>query len=196
MTELILVRHGETPHTRLKIFSGMNDMALTGAGRARVESVAPAIRARGPAAVYSSDIARCRETAEILDLECETRFDPRLREMDFGYWEGLTWEQVRSEWPRESAAWERDWIATPVTGGESMELMARRVLEFCGELSGAGPVAVVTHAGCIMAILGHYIAGGLERSGQFAVEPGLFSRILITGGGARLLSLNEGLKWN
>ncbi|MFE9993565.1 bifunctional RNase H/acid phosphatase [Streptomyces avermitilis] len=128
----VLLRHGETPLTPQKRFSGSggSDPALSDVGRRQAELVGAALAARGTIqAVVSSPLARCRETAGIVAarLGIEVSVEEGLRETDFGAWEGLTFGEVRERHPEDMNAWLADPEAEPTGGGESFAAVARRV---------------------------------------------------------------------
>jgi probable phosphoglycerate mutase len=131
-TTFVLLRHGETPLTPLKRFSGSGgtDPALSEAGRRQAELVAGVLAARGTVqAVVSSPLARCRETAQIVAarLGLDVAVEDGLRETDFGAWEGLTFAEVRDRYRDDMDAWLADPEAEPTGGGESFAAVARRV---------------------------------------------------------------------
>ncbi|MEU6799924.1 bifunctional RNase H/acid phosphatase [Streptomyces neyagawaensis] len=128
----VLLRHGETPLTPQKRFSGSggSDPSLSDVGRYQAERVAAALAARGTIQeVVSSPLARCRETAEIVAarLGLGVTLDDGLRETDFGAWEGLTFGEVRERYPDDMNAWLASPDAEPTGGGESFEAVAQRV---------------------------------------------------------------------
>jgi broad specificity phosphatase PhoE/ribonuclease HI len=128
-----LVRHGRTPMSVEKRFSGVGDPELDEVGLAQADRVAARLgvlaeRGPRPAAVVSSPLKRARVTAEavarVLGLEVE--LEPGLRETDFGDWDGYTFAEVKAKWPDELAAW----LASPDHAppyGESFTATARRV---------------------------------------------------------------------
>ncbi|MCI0385989.1 bifunctional RNase H/acid phosphatase [Streptomyces sp. CNQ085] len=130
-TTLVLLRHGETPLTPLKRFSGSGgtDPELSATGLRQAEAAASALAARGTVQqVISSPLVRCRRTARAvadrLGLGVEVEHD--LREADFGAWEGLTFAEVRERYPDDLDAWLASPEAAP-TGGESFASVIRRV---------------------------------------------------------------------
>lgn len=128
----VLLRHGETPLTPTKRFSGSggSDPALSDIGRYQAERVAAALAARGTIqAIVSSPLARCRETAAIVTarLGLQAAVDDGLRETGFGAWEGLTFGEVRERYPEDLDAWLASPGARPTGGGESFEAVAQRV---------------------------------------------------------------------
>ncbi|GHH39888.1 putative phosphoglycerate mutase [Streptomyces umbrinus] len=131
-TTFVLLRHGETPLTPQKRFSGSggSDPALSDTGRHQADRVATALAARGTVQdVIASPLARCRETAAIVAarLGLDVRIEDGLRETDFGAWEGLTFAEVRDRYPDDMSAWLSSPDAEPTGGGESFEAVAHRV---------------------------------------------------------------------
>lgn len=100
--------------------------------------------------IYSSPAWRCTELARALSARFQT--DDRLQELDFGEWEGKTWDTVDQQ---ALQAWMDDYVHVHTPGGESMMQMYARVKAFWEELgqSGHEKVAIVTHAGVIRLIL-------------------------------------------
>ncbi len=131
-TTFVLLRHGETPLTPEKRFSGSGgtDPELSAAGRRQARAVAQALAARGTVqAVVSSPLRRCRETAAAVAdrIGLDVRIEENLRETDFGAWEGLTFAEVRERHPDDLDAWLASTEVRPTGGGESFETVAQRV---------------------------------------------------------------------
>ncbi|MFC4493043.1 bifunctional RNase H/acid phosphatase [Streptomyces ovatisporus] len=152
-TTLVLLRHGETPLTPSKRFSGSGgtDPELSGAGRRQAAAVAEALAARGTIqAIVSSPLRRCRETAAAVAdrTGLDVRIDDGMRETDFGAWEGLTFAEVRERYPDDLEAWLDSTEVRPTGGGESFATVASRVAVARDKLLAryAGrKVLVVTH---------------------------------------------------
>ncbi|MFC8831899.1 bifunctional RNase H/acid phosphatase [Streptomyces griseoincarnatus] len=130
----VLLRHGETPLTPQKRFSGSggSDPSLSGIGREQAGKVAAALARRGTVqAVVASPLARTRETARIVAarLGLDVAVEDGLRETDFGAWEGLTFGEVRERYPEDLDAWLASPDAEPTGGGESFAATAARVAE-------------------------------------------------------------------
>ncbi|MFC7906098.1 bifunctional RNase H/acid phosphatase [Streptomyces nigra] len=149
----VLLRHGETPLTPQKRFSGSGgtDPALSAAGREQAERVGAALARRGTVqAIVSSPLARTRETAGIVAarLGLDVTVEEGLRETDFGAWEGLTFGEVRERYPDDLTAWLADSEARPTGGGESFAATAERVAAARDKLIAAyagRTVLLVTH---------------------------------------------------
>lgn len=129
-TTFVLLRHGETPLTPHKRFSGTGaDPELSDAGHRQAREVATALAARGTVqAIVSSPLQRCRQTAEAVAtrLGLPVRIEQDLRETDFGHWEGLTFAEVKERFPDDLDAWLSDPEAAPTGGGESFAAVAAR----------------------------------------------------------------------
>ncbi|MEV5317415.1 bifunctional RNase H/acid phosphatase [Streptomyces sp. NPDC052687] len=149
----VLLRHGETPLTPEKRFSGSggSDPSLSAVGREQAERVAAALARRGTIqAIVSSPLARTRETAGIVAarLGLEVGIDDGLRETDFGAWEGLTFAEVRERHPEDLTAWLASPDAEPTGGGESFATTATRIAATRDKLVAAyagRTVLLVTH---------------------------------------------------
>ncbi len=156
-TTILLVRHGETDWNRDGRIQGQSDPPLNDRGREQARSLARQLEGLPLDAVYSSDLVRARETAEILaaGLDLPVIVDPDLREIDFGSWEGLTAEEVRTRWPD---AFERRATVEPAAydGGETHAALLRRVGAAVRRLVGihaGGQILLVAHGGPVRALL-------------------------------------------
>lgn len=128
----VLLRHGETPLTPEKRFSGSGgtDPSLSPVGLRQAEAVASALAARGTIQdIVSSPLKRCRETAEAVAtrLNLDVRIDEGLRETDFGAWEGLTFAEVQERYGDDLKAWLASAKVAPTGGGESFATVSRRI---------------------------------------------------------------------
>jgi 2,3-bisphosphoglycerate-dependent phosphoglycerate mutase len=137
VTTLLLVRHGETDWNADGRLQGQTDRPLSEFGRRQARQLAHELTGEELDAIYSSDLARAHETAEIVGdrLGLPVALDPDLREKDWGTWEGLT-------------SVERDRVEFV---GESTEAHQRRMLRALRRIAerhtDGGRVLVVTHGG-------------------------------------------------
>jgi broad specificity phosphatase PhoE len=172
VSTLLLVRHGETDWNRDGRWQGHSDTHLNDLGRKQAARLAAELD--GVDVVYSSDLARARETAEILAarLELPVQVDPRLRERSFGTWEGKTGPEIEADFAGAHARW--------LAGGpgaddaEPFDDFAARVQAFLGEVVERHPdetVLVVAHGGSIRVI--HALAQGLDYVRDHRSIPGV-----------------------
>ncbi|MEU1530338.1 bifunctional RNase H/acid phosphatase [Streptomyces fagopyri] len=172
----VLLRHGETPLTPQKRFSGSggSDPSLSDAGREQAERAASALAARGTIqAIVASPLTRTRQTAEAVAarLGLDVAVVDGLRETDFGAWEGLTFAEVRERHPDDLNAWLASPKAEPTGGGESFEATARRIAATRDDLlaSYAGrTVLLVTHVTPIKTLV--QLAIGAPPESLFRME--------------------------
>jgi broad specificity phosphatase PhoE len=156
MTTIHLVRHGETDWNRELRWQGHCDAPLNERGRGQARALAEALAGTSFAAVYSSDLRRASETAEIVAarLDLPVRVEPALREIDVGSWEGLTLAELEARSPDVVARWdetgEHGW-----DDGESHEEMFARVRDAVHSMAARHDgehILVVSHGGPIRAL--------------------------------------------
>jgi broad specificity phosphatase PhoE len=149
VTTLILVRHGETDWNRDGIWQGHGDPPLNDLGRRQATELAERLADVEIDALFSSDLRRAYETAEIVGAAkgLEITAEPDLREMDVGSWSGLTSEEIATRFPGMAHH----------DGEESGAFDARAVgvLTRIAVASEGGHVLVVTHGGVIRALDRH-----------------------------------------
>jgi broad specificity phosphatase PhoE len=178
---ILLARHGETndnvPPLR---FQGRRDTPLNDTGRAQARELAERVAALDPPVVslWSSDLSRARETAEIVGarIGLQPRFDARLREGWRGAWEGFLFDEIAAREPERYAAWRHPdaAIGFQFPGGETLAQQQARVLaclrDVEAELDGGGaPALVVCHGGSIRTVLCAHDPRGLAAFHTFAV---------------------------
>jgi broad specificity phosphatase PhoE len=174
VTTLLLVRHGETDWNRDGRWQGGSDTSLNDLGRGQARVLAQELDGN-VGVVYSSDLSRARETAEIIAarLGLEIRFDPRLRERGFGSWEGLTTSEIEERF----ADSHRRWLAGESAGAddaETFEDFFARVNGFLDDVLRLHPdeeVLVISHGGSIRVI--HALATGLDYVRDHRLIPGV-----------------------
>lgn len=136
MLTVVLTRHGLTDRSEPEQHLGQHiDISLSDAGRRQAETLGRRLSGVRFDRVISSPLFRAQETAGILapaGVRVET--DPRLKEMDYGAWEGLTYEQIDARGAAARREWELapDRLACP--GGESGNDVALRVRSFLADL--------------------------------------------------------------
>ena len=163
MLTLVLTRHGLTPRSVPEQHLGQRiDVELSDAGRAQAQALATRVRGIAFERVFSSPLVRARETARIvatgLRTPVEVETDPRLMEMDYGTWEGLTYAQIDERDAARRRAWEADPASIPCPDGESANDVADRARTFLNDLlathseahapadADAPPVLAVAHS--------------------------------------------------
>ena len=171
---ILLARHGETnDNLRPLRFQGFTDTPLNQHGRRQAEQLAERVVSEGIASLWSSDLARARETAQLVArrLGLQTRLDPRLREGYRGRWEGRLFVDVASEEPARYSAWQRAGEGFRFPGGESLRDQQDRVSVAIDEIRAGGelPALVVCHGGSIRVMLSARHPRGLGAFHEFEV---------------------------
>ena len=174
MTELYLVRHGETNWNREKRIQGLTDISLNDTGRAQAKTTGSLLARRSWDAVYASPLSRARETASIIAIELGLGGPillDALVERNYGAAEGLNWFEVELRYPH----------GTAVPGRESREQVGARVipaLVALAEQRTGQSLVIVSHGGAIRAVLSE-------------VEPSA-SHGMITNGSVHSFRLEDG----
>ncbi len=149
MSTLYLIRHGETPWNVEGRYQGQFDPPLTARGEAQAQATAKELAPLGFEAIYSSDLARAKLTADALAAETglPIHLDERLREINQGAWQGVLIGDIRAGWPEAIEGWERDpWQHHP-PGGETLQQVQARLFAAIDEIAvrHQEKVAVFTH---------------------------------------------------
>ncbi|WP_435082071.1 histidine phosphatase family protein [Gordonia hongkongensis] len=166
-TRMILLRHGQTPLSVERRYSGRGNPDLTDEGRRQARAAAArVVREEGIAAIVTSPLRRARSTAE--EVAVLTGIDvvehPGLIENDFGDWEGLTFTEASQRDPDLHRAWLSD-ITVPAPGGESFAQVAERISRTKAELLQRYPgqtVVLVSHVTPIKTLLQDALGVGPE----------------------------------
>ena len=177
MTRLLLIRHAEPDEDARGRCYGRLDVGLSPTGIASAERLAESLRPVQLDAVYVSPRLRAVQTATALGGN--RTVDDRLRELDFGQFEGRTYDEIEREQPE----FFRSWMETPTLvrfpGGESYAELRERVAAAVDEIVAANDgrtVALVSHGGVIRAALA--VALGLPDERAFALDVG-YARVSV-----------------
>jgi broad specificity phosphatase PhoE len=196
---LTLIRHGPTEWNATRRFQGRTDLSLSERGRADAAAIAEALRKERIDALYSSDLARAMETARAVaePHAIAVVADGRLREFDFGAWEGLTWDEIVAANPHLAGRGSTAAKLYAPPGGESFEQVRARVESFVNEVCdrhSGGQIAVVTHAGplhAMLSLLGREHTGTPSDNLSLRFTPGGITRIAFEPDGARIVELDS-----
>lgn len=194
---LLLIRHGQTDWNLAQRFQGQSDIPLNETGRKQAQALAERLAAEPFDAVYSSDLQRATETARIT---CRSGFqpdicpDPRLREVNFGNWEGLTYDEIKAKHPETLAAWESDIFKNAPPHGETLEGLAIRVQSMLDELREKHEdqnILIVAHGGVLQTLICLALKLPPTMYWQFHLSTASLSEIAFYPAGAILNSLND-----
>lgn len=158
MTKLIIVRHGQTLWNLERKYQGHSDIALTDIGLKQAQAVAERLAEEAIAAVYASDLSRAYKTAGYIAAKHSLTVStlPELREIKFGDWEGLTYEEISVHWPGMLGKLWTTPDELQIPGGETFHQLKARAYTAIEKIVADHPdqtVAVVAHGGTIGTIL-------------------------------------------
>jgi broad specificity phosphatase PhoE len=171
VTQILIVRHGETDWNRDRRFQGHADPPLNDAGREQARALADELARERIDFVYTSDLVRARETAEIVAtrLGADVVALSELREIDVGEWEGLTWPQIEERCPEGALTWHQHGYGWK--SGETYDQLGDRVIAALRRIAADHPaqtVLVIGHGGTVRAtrafIEGLSVADSRRRS--------------------------------
>lgn len=155
---LWLVRHGQTDWNVEQRFQGHLEVPLNQTGIKQAEEAAKKLADKRFDALYSSDLLRTRQTAEILarQFDLPVHFDRRLREINHGVWQGLLKEEAKQKYPSEYASRRTNPVHAHAPQGESVNDVAMRMADCASELAQRFPngnVLVVSHGMAIATLV-------------------------------------------
>jgi alpha-ribazole phosphatase len=158
MTTIFFVRHGQTLWNKELKYQGHSDIDLSEEGLQQADQVAFRLRREPFSAIYSSDLARAVVTAEKVALYHSLPIVamPEFREVGFGKWEGLKYDQIYAGWSADIEKFFRFPSQVEIPGGESFHDVQKRTnqgLELLRQRHDGECIAVVTHGGAIRTML-------------------------------------------
>jgi broad specificity phosphatase PhoE len=153
---VVLVRHAASRGAGR--FVGQRDEPLSATGQRQLIELARKLSRFRFHAIFTSDLTRAIETARpaAQRQKLELQIRPALREMHFGSWQGLSWEQIQGREPRAADRWLKHFASQPIPGAEHFRQFKRRVeaeLRAIIDANRGCCVLVVTHAGVIRVAL-------------------------------------------
>lgn len=174
-----LVRHATTG--REHVWLGQRDEPLSNEGRQQAQRLAHVLRDSRADAMFCSDLPRARQTAQaIAAVQRLTPVPlPGLRERHFGDWQGLTWDDISTQFPRESAAYVGNWLHIAPPGAETLDAMRRRVLDAWAHIQAASwtRAIVVGHGGTNRLVLAELLGMPLAHLFRIAQDTAAVNRI-------------------
>ncbi len=149
MTEIILVRHGETEWNVEEVFRGRVDIELNQTGTKQAELLAEYLSERKIDAIYSSPLKRAMKTAEIISgyHGLDVKIAPGLIDFDCGEWQGLSLQEVKDSYKDTYAEWASRPERVKIPGGESLNDVTQRAMKVVDDVivKYGGAVVLVAH---------------------------------------------------
>lgn len=194
VSRLVLIRSGETDWNRSGRWQGWVANPLNEHGRQQAQALAKYIRHIGMGALYTSDLRRGAETAQLVarQLDFEPLLDARWRERDIGRWQGMTLDEIRGWYPSEFQALQADPDSFRAPGGESRADVRRRALAALNDalsLEGVETVGVITHSTAMRALLDALVPG--HSLGGVVIGNSSVTTLAHDGATWRLVAAND-----
>jgi broad specificity phosphatase PhoE len=163
-----LVRHGQTDWNLEGRWQGHADIPLNSVGRKQAAKIAAGLVGIGLEAIFSSDLQRAAETAQALSsmTGLAVHYDPRLREIHQGEWQGLVMSEVEARFGDLLRSSRLDPLSAAAPGGESGRQLRDRLVQVIDEIVNRHPtgrVAVVSHGYALAMLQVHFLGLPFER---------------------------------
>lgn len=192
---LYLVRHALTHANSAGRNVGKLDVSLSEEGMAQARELAERGSSLGIASVWTSPLARARETARVVgaELRVPVRVEEDLAEMGLGPWEGLSEDEIRGRYPAEHARWQADPSALDLPGHEGLGPTQVRAVAAVERILARGEDALcVTHLGVLRVVAAHYECRELNAFASITPGHGELFELRRSNGGTRWRALSEG----
>ncbi|MGC2401525.1 MAG: histidine phosphatase family protein [Acidobacteriaceae bacterium] len=168
VSRVFFIRHAETDMAGR--YCGHSDPDLNTKGRAQLRNLTQMLSKEAISAIYSSDLRRASSTGHAIAhrRNIPQLLRPALREIDFGDWEGRSWEQIEQLDPEYAREWLDAYPRLPARGGENVAVFEARVLDEVNRIieCNSHPVAVVTHGGVLRVVLRNLFGCSEEQAWQ------------------------------
>ena len=158
MTKVIFIRHGQTEWNVTGRYQGQSDVKLTEEGKTQAEKLADNFPVAKVDAIYASDLCRAMVTAETIanKFGLKVQAEPAFRELSFGDWEGLTYQQIVDKWEEAMANFLQHPDVLEIPGGESFPAVQQRAMKRLNELiekHDGQTIVVVAHGAVLRTML-------------------------------------------
>lgn len=193
--ELTLVCHGAAD-AQLGLCMGRSDFALSARGFTDVQRLATTWRGRAPRFLFSSDLRRAHQSAQVFaaGFAIEPLLDARLSEMDYGRWDGQPWDDVARLDSHTHQHWCDNWVIQETPEGESFADVLQRTGAWLSALLGStrdgDHVLAIAHVGSIRALLCHALGLPPSRANILAIDDARASHLSYRNGGFELRYMN------
>lgn len=184
MKTIYLLRHEECDGSGY-IGSG-SDVDLSSEGKINTSETAKYIKEIRFDRIYTSPMKRCMQTVDPIIRTGNRRLvpvtDDRLKELDFGLWEGKSWSSIESTYPKSLKRWLGSPMEETPPEGENLTQLYKRVESFWTdkvEGSSESSILIVSHGGPIRAVLSDLTGGGITHHWAFRINRGNFSLVEI-----------------
>ncbi len=200
MTELLLIRHGETAWNRERRMQGHIDIPLSDAGVRQAQALGQALATERPDAIYASDLGRARATAQpVADVHhLPLILRAALRERCYGAFEGLLYDEISQRYPEAFAAWRARELHARFPAGEreaeTQQEFHDRAVKAVADIVSAHPVGkivVVTHGGVLDCLYREATGMRIDAERDFGIVNAAINRLQWDGRHFRVLQWSD-----
>ena len=194
MKKFFLVRHGLTVQNQQRRYCGVTDVSLSEQGFRQAQLVDQILRPEYFTLIFTSPLKRCLATAEAICKSHDICPTPLagVSEIDFGLWEGLTFEEIQTAYPDQLNRWCENPDRFTFPNGESVCDFRKRVLASLEMiLEGKGDVLIVAHGGSLRIIICHLCGWPMESLHSFELDPASLTILEYYENSAVVRVLNE-----
>ncbi|MBU8919255.1 histidine phosphatase family protein [Bacillus sp. FJAT-29953] len=163
--DVYLVRHGITNWNKEKRYLGHSDIGVIRSELSQLNNLQKVLSTLNFDHVFTSDLRRCQETLAYLSIPSQVSIDCRLREINFGDWEGKTYDELKNQIAYRN--WLENWEVYAIPNGESVDVFQSRIDSFFNELfqqaietspGNKKKILVMTHGGVIRYLVSKYVS--------------------------------------
>ncbi|MBL7197973.1 MAG: alpha-ribazole phosphatase [Candidatus Omnitrophica bacterium] len=193
-TRLILIRHGQTDWNLQKRYCGFTDIGLNENGKKQIKKLSKRLSKETIHRVYSSDMKRALQSAKIVFKDMPVEKLSELREMNFGIFEGLRYQEIMNKYSKIYRKWIDDPLNVAIPNGESLNNLAKRVRKVLAKILSGNKnrtVVIFTHAGPIRVILCDILRLDLKEIWQIKPASESVNIIEFTKGKGRIRLIND-----
>lgn len=163
-----LLRHGQTNWNIEGKIQGKTDVPLNETGMEQAGFLAMAMGRCMAKALYTSPLLRAKQTAQAVAerMGLPVYVLPELKEVDFGLWEGCTWNEIEKKYPQDYRLWMKNPASVAPTGGESRQSLSARsrdVVEKVVRRASDGDVVLVAHGGILVYLIDYLLRNQIEK---------------------------------
>lgn len=175
MTKLFIVRHGQTEWNILKKIQGHANASLTETGLLQGDMVAKRLGKEDIDIIYSSDLDRAKITAGKISQATNAQLilTEELREMSFGIWEGMLFEEVKAKYPEDFKKWMEAPEFLNIPEGETLELLENRMEKVINEIlekHKGKNIVIVSHGTALKTLILHLLNMPLTNYKNLAMD--------------------------
>lgn len=195
MTNLYIVRHGETELNRNKVYQGWIDSKLTEEGKKQCGELRNKLKGIAFDVVITSPLRRAVDSAEIIigSESKELILCDGFKELNFGQWDAMNYKDIEKAYPEEWKLWSEDWVNYTIPGGENFNMFYERVRISLFEILHKyrdKTVLLVAHEGTLKIITILLLKLNLEHYWNFKFHFGSYGWFEITDDFAVIRNLN------